>query len=295
MQACCGRDLTECGLIGEKMEYFYLITNEVKDPGLEFTRRVGAYIEKRGKKWQAAKKDERGHTISGTIPKEADCALVIGGDGTLIRAVRDLGGIHIPMLGINLGTLGYLTEVDKSDAFAAVDALIAGTPVIEERMMIEGIRADGTTDFAINEVVLSREGTIRIVPFNVYVNGTLLNTYQADGVLVCTPTGSTGYNLSAGGPVVEPTASLLVVTPICSHALNTSSVVLSADDVVDLEVCTGRYGQPETAMLCFDGADEMLLHTGDRVRIRKAAQTVRLIKLSQESFMKTMHRKMREA
>ena len=138
-----------------------------------------------------------------------------------------------------------------------------------------------------NDIVLTREGNIRIVQFNVYVNGTLLNTYLADGVIISTPTGSTGYNLSAGGPVVEPTASIIVITPICSHALNTSSVVLSA------EVCPGRYGRQEEVALCYDGAVRRKLVSGDRVCIRRAEETAKLIKLSKESFMKTMREKMK--
>ena len=125
------------------------------------------------------------------------------------------------------------------------------------------------------------------------VNGTLLNTYLADGVIISTPTGSTGYNLSAGGPVVEPTASIIVITPICSHALNTSSVVLSAEDVIEVEVCPGRYGRQEEVALCYDGAVRRKLVSGDRVCIRRAEETAKLIKLSKESFMKTMREKMK--
>ena len=160
-------------------------------------------------------------------------------------------------------------------------------------MMLEGTMTSGEKDLAVNDIVLTREGNLRIVQFNVYVNGTLLNTYQADGVIICTPTGSTGYNLSAGGPIVEPTASLMVITPICSHALNTSSVVLSAEDDVEIEICQGRYGRQEEVALCYDGAVQRKLVTGDRVKIRKSEATAHLVKLSEESFMITMREKMK--
>ena len=153
--------------------------------------------------------------------------------------------------------------------------------------------SSGEKDLAVNDIVLTREGNLRIVQFNVYVNGTLLNTYQADGVIICTPTGSTGYNLSAGGPVVEPTASLIVITPICSHALNTSSVVLSAEDDVEVEICEGRYGRQEKVALCYDGAVQRRLVSGDRVKIRKSDAKAHLVKLSEESFMITMREKMK--
>ena len=251
------------------------------------------YIEENGRKAVLSQKDEAGHIVPGTVPEEADCALVLGGDGTLIRAVRDMGGCAMPLLGINLGTLGYLTDVELKEFRPALDRLFRGDFDIEERMMLEGTTADGRRDLAVNDIVLAREGKIRIVQFNLYVNGTLLNTYLADGVILSTPTGSTGYNLSAGGPVVEPTASMIVITPICSHALNTSSVVLSSDDVIEVEICEGRYGRTEQVAVCYDGAEQTTLVTGDMVVIRRAQETARLVKLSRESFMKTMRRKMK--
>lgn len=275
------------------MDCFYIITNRLKDRDYKITQEIGQYIESCGKKWILSEKDEDGHILPGTVPKEAECGLVLGGDGTLIRAVRDLGDIRLPLLGINLGTLGYLADVELKDYRQALDKLFACEPVIEERMMIQGTLRDGRTDVALNDIVIAREGKIRIVQFHIYVNGILLNTYQADGVIISTPTGSTGYNLSAGGPVVEPTAAMIVITPICSHALNTSSVVLSADDEIEVEVCEGRYGKQEQVSLCFDGAEQTSLVTGDRVSIRKAPGTARLVRLNRESFMKTMREKMK--
>lgn len=277
------------------MDSFYIITNQLKDSDYTVTNEIREYIEQKGKRVALAEKDEEGHIIPGTVPEDVDCALVLGGDGTLIRAVRDLDGIRLPLLGINLGTLGYLADVELKDYKDAIDQLCENEPDIdvEERMMLEGITAAGEKDLAVNDIVLTREGNIRIVQFNVYVNGTLLNTYLADGVILCTPTGSTGYNLSAGGPVVEPTASLIVITPICSHALNTSSVVLSAEDEIEVEICQGRYGRQEEVALCYDGAVQRKLVTGDRVLIRKSGVTAHLVKLSKESFMTTMREKMK--
>lgn len=275
------------------MDGFYIITNKLKDPDFAVTNEIRQYIESKCRKCYISEKDGEGHIIPGTVPADAGCGLVLGGDGTLIRAVRDLGENNIPLLGINLGTLGYLTDVELKDFRPALDRLFAGEPDIEERMMLEGSFRGSRRDIAMNDIVLAREGKVRIVSFNIYVNGTLLNTYHADGVILSTPTGSTGYNLSAGGPVVEPTAKMIVITPICSHALNTSSVVLSADDTIEVEICEGRYGRQEQVSLCFDGAEQTTLVTGERVCIKKAEQTARLIKLSRESFMITMRRKMK--
>lgn len=275
------------------MDCFYIITNKLKDPDFAITNEIKGYIEEKGRKCYISEKDSEGHIIPGTVPPDVQCGLVLGGDGTLIRAVRDLGENNLPLLGINLGTLGYLTDVELKDFRTALDRLFEGKPDIEERMMLKGAFRSSRTDIAMNDIVLAREGKVRIVSFNIYVNGTLLNTYHADGVIISTPTGSTGYNLSAGGPVVEPTAQMIVVTPICSHALNTSSVVLSADDTIEVEICEGRYGRQEQVSLCFDGAEQTTLVTGEKVCIRKAEQTVMLVKLNRESFMITMRRKMK--
>ena len=275
------------------MESFYIITNQLKDRDYSVTIEIKDYIERKGKHVILAQKDEEGFIVPGTIPENVDCGLVLGGDGTLIRAIRDLEGNKLPLLGINIGTLGYLADVELKDYKSAIDRLCEEEPKVEKRMMLEGTMSSGEKDLAVNDIVLTREGNLRIVQFNVYVNGTLLNTYQADGVIICTPTGSTGYNLSAGGTVVEPTASLIVITPICSHALNTSSVVLSAEDDVEVEICEGRYGRQEKVALCYDGAVQRQLVSGDRVKIRKSDAKAHLVKLSEESFMITMREKMK--
>lgn len=274
------------------MDYFYIITNKLKDKDYRITNEIRKFIEEHGKTCFLSEKDGEGHIIPGTVPEEAQCGLVLGGDGTLIRAVRDLGDRKLPLLGINLGRLGYLTDVELKDYRTSLKVLFENEPDVEERMMLEGVFRS-RKDIAMNDIVLAREGKVRIVSFKLYVNGVLLNTYQADGLIISTPTGSTGYNLSAGGPVVEPTAQIIVVTPICSHALNTSSIVLSAEDVIEVEICEGRYGRQEQVSLCFDGAEQTTLVTGEKVCIKQAAQSARLIKLSRESFMKTMSKKMK--
>lgn len=275
------------------MDCFYIITNKRKDEDYTITNKIRQYIEKHGKTCFLSEKDEKGHIVPGSVPREAQCGLVLGGDGTLIRAVRDLGDNSLPLLGINLGTVGYLADVELKDFESALDRLFDGVPDIEDRMMLEGTFHGERKELAVNDIVLAREGKVRIVSFRIYVNGTLLNTYQADGVIFSTPTGSTGYNLSAGGPVVEPTAKMIVITPICSHALNTSSVVLSAEDTIEVELCEGRYDRQDQAILCFDGAEQTILVTGERVCIRQSRQNARFIKLSKESFMKTMREKMK--
>lgn len=277
------------------MERFYIITNLMKDPDYGITKEIQKYIEQHGRECILAKEDEQGFIFPGTVPENVDCGIVLGGDGTLIRAARELAEYEFPLIGINLGTLGFLAEVERSDFSYALERLFKNQVGFEERMMLSG-EVSGNSSYqnvAVNDIVITRDGSLRIVHFGVYVNGTLLNSYMADGVIISTPTGTTGYNLSAGGPVVEPTASMFVITPICSHALNTSSIVLSAEDTIEIVISQGRYGKDEQALVTFDGADMLRLGTGDRVTIKRSDHVTRLAKLSEESFMKTMRKKMK--
>lgn len=172
--------------------------------------------------------------------------------------------------------------------------LVEGNYTIEERMMLYGSAAyRNVRDVALNDIVMTRSGSMKIVHFNLYVNGEFLNSYDADGLIVSTPTGSTAYNLSAGGPIVEPTASLIVVTPICSHALNSRSIVFADKDEIVIEIGAKRENQIEEAVIAYDGADEVPLHTGDRIRIKKAWETAKIVKLSKVSFLETLREKMK--
>lgn len=275
------------------MERFYIITNRSKDKNNEVTMQIKAYLEEKGKTCLLCQKDEEGNLLPGTVPEDIDCALVLGGDGTLIRAARQLRGHSIPLLGINLGTLGYLAEVEVQNMQAAMDQLVSESPVIENRMMLKGFLPGQREDIALNDIVVTRFDGIRIIHFNIYVNGELLNEYQADGVIISTPTGSTGYSLSAGGPIVEPNASMIVITPICSHALNTRSIILSDEDEIVIEITEGKNGCVERAGITFDGTEMTEIRTGDQVVIRKAEEETRFLKLSKISFLEILRRKMK--
>ena len=268
------------------MDKFYVITNVPKDKDLQTTMFVKKCIESHGKKCILSVDEPE-------FPEGCDCVLVLGGDGTLIRAARELLLQDVPMIGINLGTLGYLAEVEMQNIESAIAHIIHEQLMVEERMMLNGVVCGQNEDSALNDIVLTRLGTLRVIRFNIYVNGKLLNRYQADGVIISTPTGSTGYNLSAGGPIVQPTAQMIVITPICSHALNTSSIVLSADDEIVIEIGQGRDGKLEEAGVSFDGDHHLQVKTGDRIVIRKSKHTTKLLKLSKESFLETLRKKMK--
>lgn len=275
------------------MERFFIITNDGKDKDGLVTRRVIRVLEKAGKVCIPCRKDADKNIERDSIPEAFDCAVVIGGDGSLIEAARALYGRNIPILGINMGTLGYLTEVEVNSIEEAAARLFEGDYGIEDRMMLEEVFGGGRREVALNDIVVARKRALRLVHFKLYVNGELLNSYEADGVIISTPTGSTAYNLSAGGPIVEPTASMIVITPICSHALNTSSIVLSAEDELVIEIGEGKHDAVEEACAAFDGAGTRTMVTGDRIVIRKAEAPARIIKLSKVSFLETLRRKMK--
>ena len=274
------------------MERFFVVTNDSKDKDGQVTGRVRDILEKRGKTCILSGKDAHINMRAEDVPEDIDCAIVIGGDGTLIGLARLLRD-EIPILGINMGTLGYLTEVEVERVEEALSQILDGSYMIEDRMMLDGIFDGGIRDVALNDVVLTRKGALRIIHFNLYVNGEFLRSYEADGIIISTPTGSTAYNLSAGGPIVEPTASLIVITPICSLALNTSSIVLSAGDEVCIEIGEGRHGRVEEVYISFDGTNTRELKTGQTITIRRSKMITKLMKLSKVSFLEILRRKMK--
>lgn len=278
------------------MKHFLVIANKAKDPEQCYTDRISTYLRKHGA-LVSCQVNER-ETDLVRAPEGTECALVLGGDGTLLKAAGDLMEQDIPLLGVNLGTLGYLAEVEIGNIEPALDKLLCGDYTKEARMMLSGrVFHEGKCivhDFALNDIVISRRGSLQVLHFHIYVNGRFLNGYVADGMIVATPTGSTGYNMSAGGPIVEPGASILLLTPICPHTLNTRSIVLSPEDEVAIEIPEGRENGVQKVEASFDGSHRVLLQTGDRIVIRKASKTTEILKLNTESFLEILHKKMAE-
>ena len=242
------------------MKNFFLFSNLVKDPGSVLSGELKAYIEEHGGRCSVYCTDR----LSGlsermiTIPENTECIMVLGGDGTFIEAVGALVHHDTPFIGINLGNLGYLTECDSENMFRAADRLLEDDYNIGNRMMLDGgVKREGERihrSFSLNDVVISRSGDLQVIHFNLLVNGEYLNTYTADGIIISTPTGSTAYNLSAGGPILFPDGDLMVVTPICPHTLNTRSMVLPADVTVEkwklAEICFQKRQRWRASMSC---------------------------------------------
>ena len=283
------------------MKNYCIISNQDKDLGLKVAGFVSDEIAKRGGNAvllstnEAAKANGEGFTDLSGITDETEGIIIIGGDGTMIQAARELVRFDLPIIGIDLGTLGYLTEVEPDMIEDALDRLFSGEYHVEERILVEGtVNRDGKdvyTGHALNDIVLGRSGYSRIVTLKVCVEGQLLSTYRGDGMIISTPTGSTAYNLSAGGPILLPNANACAITPICPHSLDMRSVVVSASDEIFITVMQSKKSQKEEVVVSFDGNNGILLTTGDTVRIKKATETTKLIKLDDGSFINNLREK----
>jgi NAD+ kinase len=279
------------------MQRFIIITNAYKDKDLFLTHKLISYIEEKGGTASyflsnIRRVPEEDFAVS-EIPSDTDCILVLGGDGTLIRAATKVESLQIPLIGVNLGTLGYLCELEESTVFSAIDRMMAQDYELEERMMLTGWQEPRKeAKVALNDIVFHRTGALSILSFHVYVNGEFLNTYRADGIIIATPTGSTGYSMSAGGPIVDPTAKVILLTPVNAHNLNSKSIVLSAEDEIVIEIGTRRAERDEQVAVSFDGDEAACLCVGDRFVVAQASRVTKICKLSRKSFLQTLRKKM---
>ena len=284
------------------MDTFYIITNYQKDPEMTVAHEIREYLKSKGKTCYIQQKeveDPQGryrYTDAQHVSDEVECVLVLGGDGTLLQAARDLVDRSIPLLGINMGTLGYLAEIDRKNIFPALDKLIGGEYTVEHRMMLTGTAFHQSrrmlADIALNDIVISRNGRLRVVDFNVYVDGAFLSSYTADGIIISTPTGSTGYNLSVGGPIVAPEASLILLTAIAPHTLNSRPIVLPDFVEITIEMGTNHGTDIDGAEATFDGDTSVKLSSGDRIVITRSMREALMIKTKNTSFLEILREKM---
>ena len=285
-----------------KMKKYLIVSNTIKDPELGIAGNIRDYLKSREVSAEVIGLSFDG--LDNPIPTEGiDCCIVIGGDGTILQVARALAGSEIPILGVNAGNLGYLAETDPDNIGAAIDRIEAGEYELSLRRMLSAriikgntIHDTGENDVvlseALNDITISRCGNLQIINFSVFVNGKLLCELNADGIIVATPTGSTGYNMSAGGPIVEPGADLIILTPICAHTLNTRSIILKPDDNVEVVVGNGRNGGSITVEASSDGNDRYNMESGDRIEIKRSGNTASLIKLSGDSFLQILNKKL---
>jgi NAD+ kinase len=227
------------------------------------------------------------------VPKDSDLIIVLGGDGTLLQAARLVGKDEIPILGVNLGSLGFLTEIALTEMNETIEKVIAGDFSIEERMMLKAeiATADGkkSEHSVLNDVVINKGVLARIINLEVMVNGAYLTTYNADGLIVSTPTGSTGYSLSAGGPVLHPTLSAIIINPICPHTLTNRPILVPEESKIEIRLLSGD----GTVYVTLDGQVGVDFPEGESITVSKSKRKVRLIEPPERDYYDVLRTKLR--
>jgi NAD+ kinase len=231
------------------------------------------------------------HPDAATLAREVDLLLVFGGDGTILRVARDLAGSATPVLGVNLGGLGFLTAVPSTDLAPALQQVWRGEYTLQSRTLIEAdgrLRGRKVSQAALNDIVVSRGAVSRLISLEVGVDGELITRYRCDGLIISSPTGSTAYSLAAGGPIVLPTAEVFTLTPICPHSLSNRSIILPLSSQITVKAVTPL---PAT-ILSADGQGVAEMEAGDEVAIRRSRRAIRLVQLADGSFLEALRRKL---
>ena len=275
------------------------VTNIEKDPTLQETKKMVDFVLKKGCEVYVSENFSDVHpdviaTSSSEMYKSVDFVVVIGGDGTILRVARSAAIFDTPILGINFGTLGYLADVEKINAIDAIEKVLNGDFTIENRMMLEPYVERGCVsheiNLALNEVCITNSVCSRMIKLSVEVNGEYFDKYRADGIIVSTPTGSTAYNLSAGGPILSPHTELMTITHICPHTLYARPFVIDGNDVVRIRV-QSNYNNVQ--MSC-DGQSTVQMKNDDVIIVKKSRYVTRIIKTTNMNFYDILRRKMVE-
>lgn len=218
-----------------------------------------------------------------------DLYVAFGGDGTILHIVQNLGAQNKPILGVNLGRLGFLAEAQVADLYSAMNQIIKNNFTIDERIMLKAkVNGSETEALVLNDVAINKLNEAKLILITIYQNDAFFNRFIADGVIISTPTGSTAYNLSAGGPVILPNADVMVITPICPHSLSIRSVVLNSKSKISIYVETDL----QKYSLSFDGQPQIICESGTSIDVTKAETTAKLIRLADYNFAKTLRTKL---
>lgn len=227
------------------------------------------------------------------LAANVDLMIVLGGDGTMIATARMLGDCEVPVLGVNYGGLGYLAEFRIEELYTALESILAGNYRVDTRVMlaVELLRGaeEVTRNRVLNDVVINKSALARIIEIEAYLNGQFVNSFRADGLIVSTPTGSTAYNLSAGGPVIYPSMNAVVITPICPFTLSNRPIVVPDDAEIELRLKT----EEEDVSLTLDGQVGFPLQCQDRVRIKKSRATFKLVQPMNRNYFEVLRDKLR--
>lgn len=278
------------------MKKIGFIPNIERDKELATTKELLLFVKSRGCESFVSQEvydkigSGYGAAVSENMENDVDFFVVLGGDGTILQAAKTAAVHDIPLIGVNAGNLGYLTDVEKSGAKAALDLLLGGQYKLEKRMMleaeIEGVKAD-KPQIALNDVCVARGMPLKQIDLEIYINGSYIDTYSADGIIVCTPTGSTAYNLSAGGPILKPDSEMIAITPICPHMLHARSSVISSEDIIEIRVPENT---AKDIIVSLDGQNIEL--KGNKIKITRSELYTTIVKTSDLSFYDILRQKM---
>lgn len=261
-----------------------LVLNRRSEEAVRCAERSAAILREKGIGTYDLRSNDHGSAV--------DLILSFGGDGTLLSAARYAMDYDVPLLGINLGTVGFLTESEPGKMEEALEKVIAGEYEIEIRSLLKVINPNTNEVFyAFNDAVISRGGYARLIQVETRVNGQEYGFFTADGIIVATPTGSTGYSLSAGGPIVEPSMNCMIITPICAHSMQHCPCVVSGTSRILLRLDTRR---EQTAELQIDGKNRGMLNAGNEIMVSGTQKQIRLIRLRPYDFFGLIHRKLSE-
>lgn len=278
------------------MKNITIIPNPTKDGELKVTRRLIELLSGRAELIMEERYASLGSDVhyrkNAELYTSSDCAIVIGGDGTILQAAEPCARLGIPIMGINMGTVGFMTELEVSAMEEGINALLEGRYTTQKRMMmrvdIEKQNGTRTQLHVLNDIVISKKDAA-MISAELYSNGEKINEYIADGLILSTPTGSTGYSLSAGGPVADPTMELFIATPICAHMLSARPMLMSAKKSITLRLTSGGC---ESTVITVDGEDKCKMSLSDTVTVKKSEYNLNIIKLGNQSFYQIMMEKL---
>ena len=275
-----------------------VIPNQDRDPDLSYTKQALGCLAGKAEVYVHESLHTQLPNLAGYKPTDClydgvDFVLVLGGDGTLLAAASTAAILNIPIVGINLGHLGFLAQIEKEEMEKSLEKLLAGDYTIEERMMlcatIRSANGQATEFHALNDIVISRNENARLIDMDVYINGNFVDDYKADGMIIATPTGSTAYSMSAGGPIVDPSVKSFLITPICPHKLYSRTIVVPDNCEITMTI---NNKNPRSAVITADGRGDTVFSKGDTLTLKRSAFCARLIRIHESHFYSMLHEKL---
>jgi NAD+ kinase len=276
---------------------FGIIANRKRSGATKVIRRLLAWTKQNGHDYRVCEElsdfvdSPEAITKREDLTKYCDYIISMGGDGTLLAAARAIGASGIPVLGINLGSLGFLTQVAAEDMEQSLQALVDGKHHLEPRMLLAVTvdnRGDTEWGFALNDVVVDRGNVTRLIQLDLSVNEEFICTYRADGLIISTPTGSTAYNAAVGGPILNPRMNAIIASPIAPQSLAARSLLFDGDDMIKIKITSGHH----SALMTIDGQVSIPLKNGQEVEIKRATHTTNLITFPDNSFYTILRNKL---